>query len=71
MWRLQRKDPGWVVGEHMQVFRGGADEQIGLRFPAMKSDGDPTSLKNSEEVEQDEGEAKAAGEEFRRKLPAL
>ncbi|KAL0916567.1 hypothetical protein M5K25_014090 [Dendrobium thyrsiflorum] len=21
LWRLQRKEPGWVVGEHMQVFR--------------------------------------------------
>lgn len=25
MWRLHRNDPGWLVGEHMQVFRWGLE----------------------------------------------
>ncbi|KAG0464005.1 hypothetical protein HPP92_020074 [Vanilla planifolia] len=48
LWRLQRKDPGWLVGEHMQVFRGGAAGEIGRLLAANWSSererGDPTRL---------------------------
>lgn len=30
LWRLQRKEPGWVVGEHMQVRRRPAGAAIGF-----------------------------------------
>lgn len=51
LWRLQRKEPGWVVGEHMQVFLWppAGEAGIGRRWGLWRSRGEAKPRERSME----------------------